>query len=95
MTYKIEIRGQADEEIYEAYKWYEEQVAGLGHRFIHELESVFQKIATNPQHYKTARSVFRQASLKTLLFVIYFEIVNNAIIVYSVFHTKRKPKNPF
>jgi len=93
MTYNLEIKAEADDEIFEAYSWYEQQVAGLGDRFILELESIFQKIVTNPQHYKTQSSVFRQASLKSFPFVIYFEVKKTAIIVYSVFHTKRKPKN--
>jgi len=95
MTYNLEIKAEADDEIFEAYSWYEQQVAGLGDRFVLELESIFQKITTNPQHYKIANSVFRQASLKSFPFVIYFEAANTAIIVYSVFHTKRKPKNRF
>jgi plasmid stabilization system protein ParE len=94
--YKLEIREEADEEIYEAFSWYEQQSPGLGDRFIGELEVVFQKITSAPQHYKIARSVFRQASVRSFPFVVYFEIYKNAIIVvYSVFHTKRKPKNSF
>jgi 16S rRNA (uracil1498-N3)-methyltransferase len=41
------------------------------------------------------KSVFRQASVKSFPFVVYFEITSNAVVVYSVFHTKRKPKSDF
>lgn len=95
MGYKLEIRGEADEEIFEAYSWYEQQTPGLGQRFIGELEAIFQKITLNPQHYKIARSVFRQASVKSFPFVVYFEINHNNIVVYSVFHTMRKPDKRF
>lgn len=91
MTWKLEIRNEADAEIFEAYNWYEAQLAGLGDRFINEFETVLQKITTTPHHYKIAKSVFRQASLKSFPFVIYFEITNTTIIVYSVFHTRRNP----
>lgn len=91
MTWKLEIRNEADAEIFEAYNWYESQKAGLGDRFINEFESVLQKITTTPHHYKIAKSIFRQASLKSFPFVIYFEIADATIIVYSVFHTSRNP----
>jgi hypothetical protein len=55
MTYKLVINGEADEEIFEAYSWYEQQSQGLGERFIGELETLFQKITVSPQHYKVAR----------------------------------------
>jgi plasmid stabilization system protein ParE len=95
MTYKLEISGEADEEIFEAYSWYQQQSEGLGERFIGELEALFQKISVNPQHYKVARSVFRQAAIKSFPFAIYFEIVNKSVVVYSVFHTKRRPHKNF
>jgi plasmid stabilization system protein ParE len=95
MTYKLEIRGEADEEIFEAYSWYEQQAPGLGERFIGELEAVFKKITLNPLHYKIARSVFRQSSVKSFPFVVYFELTRDRIIVYSVFHTSRKPIKDF
>ncbi len=63
MTYKLEISGEADEDIFEAYSWYEQQSQGLGERFIGELEVLFHKITVNPQHYKVAD----QSSGKQLL----------------------------
>ena len=95
MIYKLEINGAAEEEIFEAYNWYEQQSEGLGERFIGELETLFKKITKHPQHYKIARSVFRQAAIKSFPFVIYFEIVDKSIVVYSVFHTKRRPNKNF
>ena len=95
MTYTLEIREEAEEEIYEAFSWYEQQLSELGDRFIRELDLVFKKITSTPQYYKTARSVFRQASVQSFPFVVYYEIDNSKIIVYSVFHTKRKPKKDF
>jgi hypothetical protein len=37
MTYTLEIREEAEAEIYEAFSWYEQQLPGLGDRFIGEL----------------------------------------------------------
>ena len=95
MSYRIEIREEADAEIFDAYHWYEQQLTGLGQRFINELEIVLEKITSNPLHYKIATSIYRQAAIKSFPFVVYFEVNDNAIIVYSVFHTKRKPKTDF
>ena len=95
MAYKLEIRAEADEEIFEAYNWYDNQPPWLGKQYLEELEAILQEILLNPQHYKVAGSVFRQASMKTFPFVVYFEITDDRIIVYSVFHKNRKTPKRF
>jgi len=51
MTYTVDLLFKARHEIFEGWKWYEEQQAGLGDHFEDE---VFKKIAlieANPLHY--------------------------------------------
>jgi hypothetical protein len=43
MAYKLEIRGEAEEEIFEAYKWYEEQSPGLGSGLLRNWKSYLKK----------------------------------------------------
>jgi hypothetical protein len=55
MNYTVDLLFKARQEIFEGWKWYEEQQAGLGDRFEDE---VFRKIAlieANPLHYPLKR----------------------------------------
>lgn len=79
----------------EAYQWYEEQQTGLGDIFLAELESSYDKVETWPASYTKIKRNFRQINLKTFPYVIVFEILNEDVVVYAVFHTSRNPKKKF
>ena len=79
----------------EAYQWYEKQQAGLGDLFLLELESGYDKIETWPTSYAKIKKNFRQIILRTFPYVIVFEIIENDVVVYAVFHTSRNPRKKF
>ncbi|MBL7735744.1 MAG: hypothetical protein JNL51_09800 [Chitinophagaceae bacterium] len=79
MPYKIEVRPLAAIEIIEAYDWYELQREGLGIEF---LES-------HPQHYSYYQKPVRQGNLNRFPYITVFEIIDNTVVVFSVFMTSR------
>jgi toxin ParE1/3/4 len=78
--------------VQQAYKWYEKQHAGLGEAMLTELNIYFNKIEQNPDAFKKVKDNFRQIALKRFPFVVVYEVIQNDIIVFAVFHTKRNPK---
>jgi hypothetical protein len=46
--YKIEITALAEEEYLSAFKYYEEQLQGLGYKFEKETDTLVDKLKTNP-----------------------------------------------
>lgn len=73
----------------DAYIWYEKQREGLGEEFLKELDTFFNKIKTHPEHFSKIKKSIRQVALKRFPYVIVFELINEEVVVFAVFHTKR------
>jgi len=93
--YQLIIRPRATGMAEKAYNWYEEQQPGLGKLFIAELISCYDKIETWPAAYTIINKNYRQIILKTFPYVVVYEIFEENVVVFSVFHTSRSPRKKF
>ena len=77
----------------EAALYYEEPRAGLGGRFVSELDMAYKKIAEHPQYYSfiALQEVYRDLSLDKFPYVVIYQIDNYDVIVIDVFNTSREP----
>jgi plasmid stabilization system protein ParE len=87
---------KAQKEILEAFKWYEEEQPGLGDRFANEVRKKIALILENPLHYPL-KGKYREIKIEVFPFLIIYKYnePTNTIIVVSVFHTSRHPKNKY
>lgn len=92
MVYRLEVKLEARQDIIDGFLWYEEKNSGLGSRFVSEEEEMIQYISENPQHFQVNYSVYREAILKVFPFVNSYELLNESVVVYSVFPTKSDPE---
>ena len=91
MKYELTIKEEAGLEIIESYLFYESKSIGLGERFLDNLDLYFDRIQNFPEHYQIKRKPYREAFVKKFPFVIVFEILENEIVIYAVFHSSRNP----
>jgi len=92
MGYKLDIWDDAKIEIFKGYKWYENKRFELGQEFINEVEETLEYIEKYPKHYQIKyKNKYREAVLKRFPYLIIYEIIENIIIVYSVFPSKDNP----
>lgn len=91
MRYILKVAAEAEEDIRQAYIWYEEQNPGLGDRFIKELERCFTAICDHPQYYGFHSDEVRKCITRTFPYIILFVPEYKHIRVISVFHTRREP----
>ncbi len=91
-SFALEFKTEAKDEVVEAAQWYKAQSAGLDNRFLQYLEDVIHIIQHNPHTYKKIYKDFRQAALKKFPYVVVYEIEEDVITVYSVFHAKQNPR---
>ena len=89
---RIEITEDAEQEITEAYLFYDSAQPGIGNLFLNYLEKTFNSISANPNGYKKIATNSRQAIVQKFPFVVIFELIDQQIIILAVFHTSRKPK---
>ncbi len=89
--FRLIVKEEAAAEISDAFDYYEEQQFGLGEYFLGTLYSRFETLLTNPLTNPKIHDEYRQAVVSKFPFVIIYEIENDAVVVYSVFHTSRHP----
>jgi hypothetical protein len=92
MVFKIRVSKLAEIEINEAVAFYESRRKGLGKRFLIYIKGCFEIVKVDPELFAIKKQpCFRELTLKKFPFVIIYEVFNDEIIIYSVFHTFRNP----
>jgi plasmid stabilization system protein ParE len=95
MNYSILLTQTAEDDLYEAYIWYEEKSVGLGEKLAHEFVQTAQQASKTPHRFSPLRKVEgRKAKLKSFPYHIYF-YVNEAwkrIEIVALIHTARHPR---
>ena len=75
-----------------AIDWYEDREPGLGFRFEAAVEAVLDHIAEQPDFYPVARRDVRHALIYPFPYCVYYRVRKNLVVVVSVFHESRDPK---
>jgi plasmid stabilization system protein ParE len=91
MTYEILIRPEAESDILDASKWYQEQLDGLGLDFLSILNETFQYLAENPNMFPIVYKDLYRVLLRRFPFAVFYKIEDHFVIVIAVFHASRNP----
>lgn len=91
MSYKIEERQEAVENVLDAFNWYESREDGLGYRFLSELDDFYDKLERHPEAYSYVNETLREGKLVHFRYLVIFEIQGDKVIVFKVFHAKQDP----
>jgi hypothetical protein len=93
---KVRVLSPAQQEIAAAAEWFEQRRMGLGHEFWKAVDSILDRIETNPGQF--ARSEFatdgvdlRFALVDRFRYVIHFLVNGDDIQILSVAHGSRNP----
>jgi len=92
MIGRIIFRPAAEHELREGYAWYEERVPGLGFEFVRAADACVQIIQRNPDIYPVVYKEVRQGIVRRFPYSILYLVVQDRVIVISVFHSSRDPK---
>lgn len=92
--FSVLLTGEAREDIYRAYNYYESISIGLGEDFLQILEQYYSTLQDNPYlyGYTDERKVLRDVAILRFPFVIIFEIHDSTVIIYSVHNTHKQLK---
>lgn len=91
MTYKLILKSRAHKDLAEAIEYYQSKREGLDKKFLKCVDNFFDRITKNPLHYSLKSSHFREAYIQKFPYVIIYEVINNEIVVFSVFNTHQNP----
>jgi hypothetical protein len=68
----VRLRDEADRDLTDAASWYEEQREGLGHEFLDDAQSLFDRIGEEPLNFPIVYRNARRAVMNRFPFCIYF-----------------------
>lgn len=91
MEYNLSITEAAEEDIKQAFLWYEEQKASLGERFEVKILKAMAYIQKKPLSKQIRYGNIRIYFLKKFPYGIHYKVSANQILVVAVFHTARSP----
>ena len=73
----------------EAFDWYEERQAGLGHEFLGEVHLAVRAIAENPLHHQLLYKNVRRILTRRFPYKVFFLLETDTIEVIGVVHASR------
>ncbi len=91
MATELVILPEAEQDIDEAYAWYEERQEGLGERFLAQVDATLDMLRRQPLMHQVVHEQYRRAVLRRFPYVIFYEAVGDRVTIYSVFHTSQDP----
>lgn len=86
------VRPSAETDLDEAARWYDDQRAGLGLRFLDAVDVLFDRIRATPLQFPHVSTDVRRALLQTFPYAVYFRAIDDAVIVFAVLHLRRDPR---
>jgi plasmid stabilization system protein ParE len=92
MAAKLIIATEAEQDIDDAYGWYECQRAGLGEEFLNCVDACMQAICRMPEMQEKISKDYRRGLVRRFPYAIFYEYLDGIVMVYCVFHTARDPK---
>lgn len=92
MNYRLIVRPEAEEDIKDAFEWYESQSAGLGTDFVKSVDDALDMTARTPELYPKIYREIRRSLVKKFPYGIFYIFNNNSISILAAMHVRRHPR---
>lgn len=92
MNAELILRPDAENDLREAYNWYEKQNKGLGLEFILCVEACLETIQRHPDLYPAVRKEIHRALIRRFPYCVFYVIGEENIEVLAILHGRRHPK---
>lgn len=91
MAFSIFFHPDAELDLAESVAWYEEQRPMLGFSFYEDYLTIRDRLIDNPAVFPVIFGDVQRANFKKFPYSIFFEIEQDSVFIYAVFHQKRRP----
>ena len=83
---------EVEQDLTEAYDWYEGRRPGLGEEFLNCVDACIQAICRNPEIHATVHADYRRGLVRRFPYSVFYEYGDDTVTVYGVFHNSRDPE---
>ena len=92
MAADLIMAAEAEQDLDEAYAWYERQRTGLGEEFLGCVDACIQAICRTPEAYQVVYENYRRALVRRFPYAVFYDYQDENVTVYCVLHTSQDPK---
>src|SRR5881394_75279 len=92
MSFELIIRPEAEADALEAFRWYNEQVPGLGQEFLAEIDNALESILAHPAANRKLYREYRRGLTRRFPYSIFYVIYGERVIVFGILHAARDPR---
>ena len=79
-----ELTPEAEADLAEAFDYYEDQIAGLGHEFVTTLEQQLERVVENPSQYQVRYREVRRAVMRRFPYAVFYLVEGEAVVVLAI-----------
>ena len=90
--FQVEFLPDVNDDVLEAFDWYESQLSGLGNQFMVAVDAAIHQVEREPELFQKVYKVIRKCNTKRFPFGIFFTLNKNLITVIAITHLARHPK---
>ncbi len=87
---KLSYHPEAENELIDAFRYYEERSGRLGERFLSEFDEAITKISTAPERWAVFEDDLRIYSMRRFPFAIYYLTEDDKLLILVVKHHSRR-----
>jgi plasmid stabilization system protein ParE len=91
MAVELKLAPEAEQDISEAYDWYEQRRPSLGEEFLSCLDACIERICRSPELHAKVYEDYRRALIRRFPYAVFYEFTGAAVFIYCVFHTSQDP----
>jgi toxin ParE1/3/4 len=92
MITQVVLIPEAEADLAEAAKWYEQRLDGLGRELVICIRETLQPLSSLPDHHEEVIPEIRRKMVKRFPYSIFYRSHENRIEVLGIFHNHRDPK---
>jgi plasmid stabilization system protein ParE len=90
---RVIVRPAAAADIDDAYRWYEQQRAGLGEEFLAVLRTTMDRVVAQSEAFAVIHRATRRALVpRRFPYGLFYRVHGDTIVVVACMHAKRDPR---
>jgi plasmid stabilization system protein ParE len=91
VIYRTRLLLPAEQEMFDAARYYESRATGLGQDFLHKVETVLQDLVHSPERWPIMEDDIRRKLIRRFPYSLIYRIELAEVVVLAVMHQKRHP----
>jgi toxin ParE1/3/4 len=91
LTPEFLLRPEAEQDVREAYDWYEDQAEGLGEEFLRSLDATFALIQRHPMASAVIHRQVRRALTRRFPYGVFYVTEDERTVILAVLHMRQDP----